>query len=57
MSTSNILAERRVDMPEDISMVKIFAKMMSEDENLLVKFIQAYIDEINQLEQERNTTD
>ena len=44
-------------MPEDISMVKIFAKMMSEDENLLIKFVQAYIDEINQLEQERNATD
>lgn len=44
-------------MPEEISMVKIFAKMMNEDENLLVKFVQAYIDEINRLEQERNTTD
>ena len=32
-------------MPDEITMVKIFAEMMTEDEDLFMKFINKYISE------------
>ena len=39
-------------MPDEISVVKLFANMVTEDENLLVKFLRLYIEECEKLEQE-----
>ena len=36
-------------MPDEISVVKIFAKMMNDDEELLVKFFRYYFEEIDRL--------
>jgi hypothetical protein len=37
--------ERSNDMPEQINLVKIFAKLMNKNEELLVDFIREYIKE------------
>lgn len=37
-------------MPDEISVVEIFAKMMNDDEDLLVKFLRYYVEELDRLE-------
>jgi hypothetical protein len=41
----HIKSERRMNMPDEVTMVKVFAKMMVEDQDLFARFLKKYISE------------